>query len=457
MEIQLSKGDLKAVTQNWNILVNRKNKSKNYFVPTSLEEHKKVDKNAVRLDIGHDQWILLESAIAILQENINRIYDAPGLKEVISRGTVYTLLKRELEVEIFNREKDLPNKREFASALESIQCSINDKISYFDFFFVIEGMELKDLEKISCGRVEIFIFNQQLRDQMIATHLGADGLQDSQALAFTQRFFDKNFLNRVCIKSTAYGESDIAEKKAYRQARELINYFRFILCILIHERVFEQLVKINISFEAYSSDNKTLARRDRDDAVILGFGFGREPLQDFPIDRDRLENFSSNGFLDDFIAIINASSQTKLEGCILTAIHWIGEAQNEYDLDISFLKYWTALECMFTGSEQPTHALAKGVATLRLSSGYEPESVEDAKEVYRNVTKLYGKRSDIIHRGMNYLAHQVIGETDVSKICKYTAWSILSLFHLRSNGYITMQEVGDEINRLYEEWSVQEF
>ncbi|MBD3882184.1 hypothetical protein IFO70_10475 [Phormidium tenue FACHB-886] len=454
MEIQLSKSDLKTATQNWNTLVNRKNKSKNYFVPTSLEEHEKVSRDAVRLNIGCEQWVLLENAIAAFKEVINRIYDAPGLKEVISRGTVYMLLTRELEVEIFNREKDLQNKREFASTLESIQRSINEKISYFDFFFVVEGMELKDLEKISCGKVEIFIFNQQLRDQMVAAHLGADGLQDSQALAFTQNFFDENFLNRVCVRSTAYGESDIARKRAYRQARELINYFRFTLCIFIHERVFEHLVKINISFEAYSNDEKTLTRRGKDNAVILGFGLGREPLQDFSIDRNRLENFSSNGFLDDFTAIINASSRTQLEGCILTAIHWIGEAQNEFDLDVSFLKYWTALECMFTVSNNPTGDLAKGIATLKLFSAYEFTSVEDAKEVYEDVKELYTKRSNIIHRGLNYLADQVINETDISKICRYTAWSILNLFHLRAAGHTNMREVGDQINTLHEQWNV---
>lgn len=133
----------------------------------------------------------------------------------------------------------------------------------------------------------------------------------------------------------------------------------------------------------------------------------------------------------------------------------IGEAQNETDLDVSFLKYWTAPECIFTGTEQPTHALAKGVATLNAFSGYEFIRIEDAKEVYKNMTKLYDKRSDIIHRGMNYLANQVINEADISRICKYTAWSILNLFHLRSIGYTSMREVSNQINRLYSQWNGQ--
>jgi hypothetical protein len=217
------------------------------------------------------------------------------------------------------------------------------------------------------------------------------------------------------------------------------------------------MVKINLLSEAYSNNEKALIRRNKDNTVILASGRGRKPLQTFSVDKNRLEGLSSNGFLNDFITIINASSQTQLEGCILTAIHWIGEAQNEADLDVSFLKYWTALECIFTGSEKPTHALAKGVATLNTFSVYKFIKIEDAKEVYESMKRLYCKRSKIIHHGMNYLANQVIDEADISKICKYTVWSILSLFHLRSIGYKNMHEIRNEINRLNAQWNVQGF
>ena len=352
--------------------------------------------------------------------------------------------------------KDPNKKREFINVLEKIQHSIENKVSTYDFFFVIQGLELEKIEKISCGKVEVFIFNQELREQLISASFSKHDSQNPENLANTQDFFDKNFLNRVCIKSTSYGDSNIARKKAYKQARELINYFRYILCLFINDRVSEQIIKINIISEVYSNSERTLIRREKDNTIILFWGRGRKPLQTFPIDKNRLEDLSFNGFLDDFTTIINASSKTQLEGCILTAIYWIGEAQNEVDLDVSFLKYWTALECIFTGSEKPTDALAKGVSTLNALSGYEFIRIEDAEEVYKNMKKLYDKRSDIIHRGMNYLANQVINQADIFRICKYTAWSILSLFHLRSIGYTNMDEVSIQINRLYKQWKVSQ-
>jgi hypothetical protein len=62
-----------------------------------------------------------------------------------------------------------------------------------------------------------------------------------------------------------------------------------------------------------------------------------------------LQELEEKGFLNEFAEIINGNqnNRTKLEGCILSAIYWAGEAQNEYDWDIAFLKFWTALEVYF--------------------------------------------------------------------------------------------------------------
>lgn len=429
-----------------------KNKHKNYHIPTNIEEYDRFDRHAAKLKIESRAWFLLEDAVRALNKVVDRIHASPSLRNVVFYGTVYDVVKKELELEIASRGQDLESKKEFTDILEKIQQAIEEKISHYDFFFNVEGMKLKNIETIDCGKVEIFVFNAQLYNQLIATHLNDVYEKDLNSYEDTQEFFNENFLDRVCIKSTAYGDFHIARKQAYKQARELINYFRYALCLLSYERIADQMVKINLLSEAYSNSEKTLVRRTKDNEVILVSGHGRKPLQELFIDEARLQDLSINGFLNDFTEIVNASYQTQVEGCILTAIYWIGEAQNESDLDVAFLKYWTALECIFTGSEQPTHSLAKGVATINAFSGYEFIEIEDTRNVYQSMKKLYGKRSDIIHRGMNYLSNQVIDEFDISEICKYTAWSILSLFHLRSR-YTTMDEISTHINGLYEQWN----
>ena len=447
MEIHLQRADQKAATLNWNKLSNSRNHRKNYRIPTTIEEFNELDQYKIELKVNSRTWILMEEAEQSFVEIVERVRLSSDLQGVVSYQTIYEAVKQQLELELSNRETNSTNKRDFDQVFQSIQNVVDSKISLFEYFFAIDGLELKNREAINCGKANIFLFNQELRDQLVENYFKGTALPDSGKLRRTQAFFDDNFLNHVCVKSIAYGDSEIASRRAYKQAREIINYFRFIVCLFAHDKISQQVVRINISFESYSNNEKTVIKRDKDNAVILVSGRGRKPLQKFPIDEHLYQELLSNGFLEDFVEIINASSQTDIEGRILTAIYWIGEAQNEPDLDIAFLKYWTALECIFTGSKKPTEALAEGVTVINAFSEYRFIEIEDIKAVHSRIKKLYEKRSHIIHRGMNYLADQVIDRFDVSEICKYTAWSICSLFSLRA-GYTTMSEIDSQISRL---------
>jgi hypothetical protein len=450
MKIQLSECDLRAAKQNWNILANTNNRSKNYSIPSSAEEYLKYDKFTTRLKINSQEWFLLENAITAFNEIINRIYGLSELKRVVARETVYIALKKELEAEIVNRGKDPKCKRDFNDALESIQHYIDEEVSYFDFYFAVEGLNLEDIGKISYDKVQILGFNQELCDQIIAAFFGEIDSVNPEELLHKQDFFKNYFLNRLCIRFTAYGDSDTANKKAHRQARELVNFFRYIICLLMHDRISEHIARINFAFETHGNDAVVLVKEFKTNSISIAYGRRRKPLQTFTIDKNRLEDLSLNCFMNDFFKILNATSQTQLEGCILTSIYWIGEAQNEFDLDISFLRYWTALECIFTRGKDDkiTRNLSISVAILNTFSVYNFIRIEESKNARKNIINLYKKRSLIIHQGMNYIDNQVINKADISLICKYTACSILSLFYLRSIGYTSMHEIDDQINRL---------
>jgi len=255
------------------------------------------------------------------------------------------------------------------------------------------------------------------------------------------------------MKSTAYGDKRTATKKSYRQMREVINFFRYIICLLIHERVSENIVKINILSETYKETDVSLIKRNKDNQLCLIWGRGRKSRQKFCIDKNRMDDISSH--LEGFNQIISSDSpRTEIEESILKAIYWIGEAQNEFDLDIAFIKYWTAIECMFSQKQETTQSLAKGVTISIISIIFsdcqdiqDDIIVEHANLKYKEIKKLYGKRSDIIHEGETHLTQQVIDENDISAICKYAAWSILNMFYLRSIGYVTRDEIKIQIDR----------
>jgi Apea-like HEPN len=450
LEIQLAKPELREFEFAWNILSNTKKKNKYYNVNPGMEyyQSEKYIPHSPTLNIDSRRWILREETQSLLFRATEIISSSQSICEVISYKTVHKILKSELEYEISSRE-NTSLKREIQQVLASIQEEISSEISEFDFFFQLEGLELKGIPKIDFGKAEIFIFDEDLASGLTKFHLKPlDQQEDLQALESTLAFFADNFTGRVCIKSTAYGELEIAHTKAYKQAKQVTNYFRYVLCLLFHERITEQIVRINLIHEEYSASEKYCAFRKKDSAVILTWGRGLKATQKFPINEDRLVELFKDCFLKEFSSILNSPAPTELEGLILRALYWVGEAQNEHDLDVAYLKYWTALECIFSEEDNVTKSLIQGITIVNIFSSYKFIEISDRQHISKRINILYDKRSKIIHQGMNHLTQPVVTRLDVSEICKYASWSVLSLFDLRSLNYTTMSQIKEQTERL---------
>ncbi|MHC5719056.1 MAG: hypothetical protein ACYTX0_45065, partial [Nostoc sp.] len=159
-----------------------------------------------------------------------------------------------------------------------------------------------------------------------------------------------------------------------------------------------------------------------------------------------ITTLEEKAFLNDIKTFFNNEKISQLEGCIITAIYWTGEAQNEFDRDIAFLKYWTALEVIFSNNKEDiTHALCKGISITLAISNYHFIEVCEILNIYKRISKLYDRRSKIIHTGLR----ETINKLELSEICRYTSYVILSLFDFRNQGYTELREIGREIERLY--------
>jgi hypothetical protein len=216
---------------------------------------------------------------------------------------------------------------------------------------------------------------------------------------------------------------------------------------MAHERISENIFKINILSQAYIQSEHILVRDTINNTIdSVSISRGRKPLQKFIIDTDIINKFIEKAFFNEAILFFNSENFSELEGCIITAIHWAGEAQNEFDRDIAFLKYWTALEVIFSNKKEDiTHALSKGISiTLAFSNDHFIE-VSEVINIYKRISMLYDRRSKIIHTGLR----ETINELELSEICRYTSYVILSLFHFRAQGYTELKEIGREIERLY--------
>ncbi|MBO1070506.1 MAG: hypothetical protein HEQ13_14525 [Dolichospermum sp. DEX189] len=425
----------------WNSLI----KQKNYRIASTLEEQEKARKFGY-LIINSQIWMFNDESIKKFCKFITIIletnYQNHQTKNVTTYHTISKCLKIELELEITNINQG-NKKREFEDVLTAIFSRLSEQIKEYEFFFVVDGLELQEINKICFGNIKVVKFDENLMNDFYENNIE---INPSYAEKLKKNIAD-NFLNKVVMICSSVGDSDKAEEIVRYKSKELINYFRYLICIMAHDRISDNMIKINIAAEAYTQTEYVLRREVANNTTASIRGRGRRSLQKFIINENLLNDLEEKAFLNEYKTVLNTELISELEGSIITAIYWTGEAQNEFDLDIAFLKYWTALEAIFSYEEgDTTRTLCKGISiTLAFFSSYNFIEVSETSTIYKKIYYLYDKRSTIIHTGLR----KSITAQELSEICKYTSYVILSLFELRNQGYTELKQIGREIERLY--------
>ncbi|HYW19877.1 MAG TPA: hypothetical protein VE956_11315 [Nodularia sp. (in: cyanobacteria)] len=433
----------KTVNLIWNTLIKRKN----YSMASSLEDLAKSFKSP-HLKINSSIWMFNDESIKIFRKFIDifyfkTFYFNKNIESIATYDTIYKSIKIELELEITNINQNI-NKRKFKDVLIDIFSRISEQIKNFEFFFILDGLELQDINEITFGNIKIVKFDDDLTNDFYEK---ASIVSPSYATSVKKNIED-NFLNKVVMICSAFGDSDKAEEMVRSKSKDIINYLRYIICVWTHERISENLFKINIASEAYTQTEYLLYQEVTNNTTGYIRSRGRRSLQKFFINKKLINDLQEEAFFNDFKYFLENEqiSELGLEGSIITAIYWTGEAQNEFDRDIAFLKYWTALEAIFSNEkEKITHALCKGISITLAFSRYHFIEVSEIFTVYKKISDLYDKRSKIIHTGLR----QRITARELSEICKYTSYVILSLFDFRNRGYTELKQICREIERLY--------
>ncbi|MBC8468506.1 MAG: hypothetical protein H8D56_03455 [Planctomycetes bacterium] len=426
----------------WKILLN----PTNYLIPETFEDYKSksfaISVPTIKLE--GTECYLNDKAQKECRNFANIIYEIPEIRDTLTYNTIYDSILNEIETEIRKQLKH-SKLREFDLVLKDLSVKILEKRRDYTFFFSISGIELKDVSRVNFGTSELFLFKQADKEDLIQS-MDAEIEEDSTFTKNVTKFIEKRFLEKVCIKCASFGDFRKAEEIARTRGRQILNLLRFIVCVLFHSWAPENLIKINFTSETYAASEPLMSVESLNGAVTMGWEHGRKTVQSLTIDNQLLDNLKKNIFFKDINEIINALERTEVESILLTAIHWAGEAQNEFDKDVAFIKYWTALESIFSQhSSNITHTLGKGVSILAAFGGYRFIKHKEIREVYKAIKDLYSIRSTIIHRGLG----KNVEYSALSSICKYTAWTILGLLHLRSIGYNSMVEIENETCRLF--------
>lgn len=412
----------------------------NFLIPETVEDYKSFFYTS-KIKVNNSECYFSKAGEEKLEEFISVMQSIIGIKGLVSHAYIKSTVIDLLGIAVAERlaKKSKPNM----SQIEDILGKLLDSCKRYQFIRPIEGLELIDIPSIRMGDSEIFIFDLGYKEKIKQHCEQASSLDFYQKSVVTM--IDKYFINKVCVITEVFGECGEAKKIALKRMQLVINLFRFFLSFFIHKRVWQHVIQINLASDMYKHGDESICIDSDNHELTLSYGRGRMPLQRFSINAKLINELKNKLFFDESIALIGKDNLSELEGSILTAIHWIGEAQNEFNYDIAFLKYWTALEAITYNPNDISEALSNSIAVLSAFGEYGFIRVDEVKDVKKAIKKLYKKRSIVVHRGgMN-----IVSALELAEICKYSTWAILNLFSLRRKNYTKLQDIKKEIDRLF--------
>ncbi len=440
IEQNLSPKEIRTLAYLWKILCNKTR----YFSPKTLKEYKELFSvntfpNKIKAD-GIELYFTNELN-ATLRQFVDTIYNYSIFKKHFHYNTIYKSILTELETTI--------NKgytgQDIKLHLTAISSSLTQSLASRNFYFILNGLKLKEGSPLMLGDAMIFNFEESILTEIIKNRI-PDSVNDDFDTLISE-FVRKNFFGEVCMRISSFGDTQQAKQVAQLKARLVLNYFRFLSCIFWHEVIHENSIKITMKSETFGQNELFFYQSEPKGSVTLSSGIGRRNPQDIEIDNNLIEECKRDIFFEDFFKFAFKEDKTQMEDIITTAIYWIGEAQADFDREASFLKYWIAIESIFSsGKEEVTKNLCKGVATVLAYTSYGFTEPNCIIKTYSKASKLYKLRSKIVHRG----SYQEIIAADLVEICKLSWQTVLGLFELRSKNYTKIAEVQKEINRLFD-------
>jgi hypothetical protein len=466
----------------WPALVNRKN----FVIPETIEEYKQFGIVAPRIKIDKVECYFTEQAKSRLEEFTRIIHELPEVNNTISYNSIYhtTILFIEKAVCEQPKHSVTPNAQK---DIEAILQSLFEGRHHYQYLFVLEGLELEGIQSLRMGDVEVFAYSDAYEKELqkYREKNNENNLFDENIVPFV----NKHFANKICVRTTIFGDEIMAKEIATKKINEVVNVLRFIICVVKCKTIFDNRVKIALRGESYDIVGNSIRINRDDKSISLMWGGGRKPLFSSPLNVKLLSKLNETCFFSDLISMLTKNDKTDLEKRILTSIYWMGEAQNDFVYESAFLKYWTALETIFTPEVQEViskekvvtllarinekegtrdkllfdeiitvlgkiadnkngvaESLARAIATFLVFRGYKFAELYQVREIYRGAKKLYDKRSKVIHHGL----YEVVSPKEIAEVCKYAVATVLTCMWLRTEGYENLEQLRVETNRLYE-------
>lgn len=116
-------------------------------------------------------------------------------------------------------------------------------------------------------------------------------------------FVKENFFGETCIKISSFGDCEKAEQTARSKARLVLNYFRFLFCVVGYEWVHENSIKISMKSETFGHGELFFYQSEPKGSVTLSSGTGRKNPQDFELDKLFLKKCKKDIYFNEFFIL----------------------------------------------------------------------------------------------------------------------------------------------------------
>jgi hypothetical protein len=346
----------------------------------------------------------------------------------ISRDTLVSAFE-ELMVVLFTKEvgqisDDILGKPllsymklvEFDKEFTETMTKLDQSIHTFVELILIEGLELA-ITELPLGLVIIKPVDSELRARL---------------REFNQRMEEKGhpevkietWEGAKCYCSVVVeGESRYALNEALRQVREAILVINFFV-----KRITEFNSRISVTGCRASGRQETLAYCDNHttggrDWLFFGTGINIVP---FTVDAHEYARYRQIG-LDKLNLYTHETNSQTIGQRILRAVHWYGRAVDAESMEERFVSLCIAIESLLIGIQGNINDINNGSITQNLGErcayllGHD---FEQRKTIYRDIKRLYGIRSKIVHDGSS------VQLVDLSKIGYYAFRVIVAYMDL---------------------------
>jgi hypothetical protein len=183
----------------------------------------------------------------------------------------------------------------------------------------------------------------------------------------------------------------------------------------------------------------------RDQQLVRHFKF--RDFHDFKIDATLVQQFIDSGVFVRAFELLQSDTRSELEDAFVKAVHWYSDAQREVVPVMKLVKFWSCVETFFSASKVDiVQSVSVGLTCVLIFGGFDFIAESEYKATKKQVTDLYGQRSDALHAG----EHKHVSERDTAKLSQWVAWMLLNIVSFIDRGYSRLDEIkkiGEDINK----------